>query len=490
VSASRLFGATLSVLLLAVAKTHHSCHAERAANAVPPAELAPRFDGVALPEKTKDGRTIPRERWLQVRNVLEKLDERGELPPHPDLSFATITLVAEAIADLDNGVGCWMSLRKLEKKTHRDERTIREVCEYLRDRVGMMMTFGRVKVDDRKLAGSDEPLTEQRTTVRVVFTIPRALAQRLSDEEILDLIAAGKKKPEPKLDAPRVPAEAAPGAASDAPQERAADPAGAAPRERATEPTRDGREAPAVTSAQRPAPGPGARFDAASGAALEPVIARIAALVDTHLDPAWIIQEAAKFDLELDHARDAMNELAGHIEKAQAEARANGRSFPALRPERVRERATKYLEGKRKWLDRGGEQAKLAAESRQREADYRAACKTPEQNERESGAARHARPPEAPPLHTSRTAKLRMLLACEEDPLKKAELERQLATERASGVAPHALLKAPEPTRMALLSFPLPPNDVVEPLPPPVSAPTTTSSARACSPGRPNQPDP
>ncbi len=458
-SAALLFGAALASVLINVAQERGSRQAERLANEVPRTELAPRFDPALLPEKTADGRTIPREPRLQVGNVLQKLWDRGELPDPAtvklSLSFATIKLVAMEIAALDQGCGCWMSLRKLEKKLNRDERTIREVCEYLRKHVGNLLTFGRVRADDRKIGGAREPVTEQRTTVRLMFAIPRPLAGRLSYEEVLDLIAAGEQKPVAELadldgaerdrgasaePAPEPTPRQAPRRAVVTPAPLASPPPQAAPKA----PVADSPAGvPPAKPAKRPGAPPAAAATSANTAPTPPlvqVLERIRELTGHQLAPSWILERAAEPDarLDADQVLEAMADLEKHLAEEKSGMAAMGKRWRAPKAERLLGRAAKYLTGKRDHIDKNGPQARATDESKAREADYRAECKTPEQNYRESGEARHAAAPQdLGPTRAQKEQRLRFEIDNEMDPVRKARLVTQL----------HAFFPAPAPAR-------------------------------------------
>jgi hypothetical protein len=194
-AASALFRTTLAALLLSVAQAHGSALAERAAYAAEgTGELALRLHPEDLPPKTADGRLIPDAHAKQVANVLQHLHDRGQLPAHPDISIRAIKAVAEKSAALDNS-GCHATLRYLERETNLDESQIRAVFVYLRD-IGMERQFSRVSRLDRQVGGLDEPATHARSTVRVVELLPRRVVDvtKLTEEELLDLIAYGERK--------------------------------------------------------------------------------------------------------------------------------------------------------------------------------------------------------------------------------------------------------------------------------------------------------
>lgn len=189
----RLFKRTLAEMLIAVANANKSARAERLAREVAPDAISPEIDLKELPKKLADGRALPRTRAQLVENVLHNLHARGRLPPHPDLSLKQIKHTARLLAELNKGTGCHVSLAFLEREKDTSPSQFRAACVYL-ERAGLMLNFPRVKADDRKIGGAQWPLTEARTTIRVLCGFPFALTH-LSEDEVMDLIAGGPAKP-------------------------------------------------------------------------------------------------------------------------------------------------------------------------------------------------------------------------------------------------------------------------------------------------------
>ncbi len=355
-SAARLFRSTLAALLISIANAHGAARAEQLAQVVPRDELAPEIDPAALPprgddgkRRTSDGRVIPENVGFQLENVLHKLEARGELPAHPDISLDKLKQVGRVLADLDDeGTGCHMSLSTLEHDRDLGQSQFRAVCAWL-EQHGFALNFGRVRAEDRMFGGARRPLTGAKSTVRKVFPIPRWLAAKLSDEEVLDLIAAGDARPVARL-------------VYEAPS-----------------------PAPPPRSTPRPPP-PSMRPEAGLVAA---PLAELAQLTSQKVDASWVREQAAALRLADHHVVDALTELVTAVRTEQAGVTAMGKQPRRWGAEQACGRVARFLEGKASWLAKGGEQAMLGAEAREREQLHRK-HKSAEQLEREDPENRAA----------------------------------------------------------------------------------------------------
>lgn len=363
-----LRGILLSAHLISIANAHSSARAEALAHQVPPDRLAPILDVERLPEKTKDGRTISRSPAHHLQNCLRKRITRGEIPP-PDtvgVSVAMLMRVAGTLAELNgDDLGSWASLSYLSEKCDASPSQIRAVHAYLVEH-GHSLRLPRLKADDRKVGGAKRPLVQTRTTIRPVFAVTCEMVETLSEEQVLDLIALGEKRP------------------------------------MATEPTarqqdhgeRDAHvEAPAVGGE-------------ASGAVAQTFVRELAREHHCLVEPLaalslftginlpigsveWVADEAERAGLvdhdnvDYSHAADALGELLEDLMKERRGAEAMGEPPPKIRGGRAGLRALiiSYLKGKRKWLDNKGDvyEARDAARARERAHE---ALLTEEQRER------------------------------------------------------------------------------------------------------------
>jgi len=383
------FTASLAVILIGVANAQGSARAEKMANTIDAAQLAPEPNELSLPLTTPDGRVIPRSRRAQLENVLQKLHNRGALPPCAEVSFATLKLIAGEIAALDQGQGCFASLEYLARATNRSPTQIRLVCRFL-EQQGFGFNFARVEADDRKIGGASRPVTGMKTTIRRVFPLTSGLLEKLTDEELLDLMAFGERKPMAQLNAP---------------------------------------------STTSPAPAPAHVDSRIIPAELPPDAGildgplRELAEVSHVIAPTWILDSAREAGLEdMAHLAGALRELTEHLRTERTAALDAGKRWRPPSRERLEARIEKYLAGKLKWLERGGEQARLAEAAKAREEAHRAANKTPEQLARERGEVAPSEPPSA--HHVPTLAKLdalaRWAVDLERDPAKKTALRSEL----------------------------------------------------------------
>jgi hypothetical protein len=206
-----LFPLTLAAFLGTVANTTKSVRAQHAMQAAAATgERAPRFSKEALPPRAPDGkRLVFTKLQSQVGECLQKLHNaaevaekegrvpdlaRGELPPHPGVSFVAIKVVAMHIASYSGKTPtsvCFASLPTLEDGTNLDESTVREVCKFL-ESIEMLERFSRVRAADR-FQGPKRPASQHRSTVRPIYAIPRPLARTLPPEDLIELITSGPK---------------------------------------------------------------------------------------------------------------------------------------------------------------------------------------------------------------------------------------------------------------------------------------------------------
>lgn len=377
-AAGVLLGVSLATWCVSVANVHKSAEAERLSRLVPAAAVAPILDVDRLPERTVDGRTISRSPRHHIENVLKKLHDRGDLPPHPELSFTAIQKVAGFLAEMNEAhLGCYAGLAFLSSRLDLAESTIRLVCEYLAD-LGFLLNLSRVTADSRKIAGAKLPQTGTRTTVRAIFPITPDMAAQLGEAAILDLIAAGEARPRVEL------------------------PAGATP------PPPPPPPPPPRTPAPRVAQLPVDQRGLVAGADGVPAELRgLAAALEQlhqvagHLLPLLRVADQAKAAgvADPDHAADAVRYLGGQIQDERTRLAGEGKKPRRLGAAQLEQAVAKCIAGKAKWLALGGEQAKLSGEAAAREAEHEAAL-SPEQRERRDGTAerRHEPAPRVDPL--------------------------------------------------------------------------------------------
>jgi hypothetical protein len=447
VSALRLLrGILLSTHLIAIANAHSSARAEALAREVPPDRLAPLLDIEKLPERTEDGRTISRKPAHHLQNVLRKRIARGEIPPPETVgvSMAMLMRVAAALADLNEGdLGSWASLAYLSEKCDASPSQIRAVHGYLVQH-GHSLRLRRLEADDRKVGGAKRPLVTTRTTIRPVFALTCDMVETLSEQQVLDLIALGEKRP-----------------VATEPTER---PAGQREGEAHVEATAPAGEQPsdAVERFVRElAPEHRCLVEPLAALSLVTAISLPTSAVE------WLADEAERAGLiDLDnvdyaHAADAVNELVEDLRKERRGAEAMGEPPTKIRGGRagLRARIIAYLKGKALWLKKHGDVYEARDTARSRELAHEALL-TEEQRERRGlppqaagGRGTHiaaamgsptsdkpppheAPPAPAPPLtpyeqavnrHNARIAFLGARIFSETDAARKAELEAERA---------------------------------------------------------------
>lgn len=385
-AAGLLRGILLSAFLLEAASAHCSARAEALAHQVAvsaPDRLAPILDISKLPLFTLDGRPISRKPRHHIQNVLMKRIARGEIPPPENVSLKTLLLVAGKLADLSQSdprrqrsrrrdeeepeedelpLGAWMGLAKFARETKTSASQLRLVFGYLETH-GHGLNHGRLCNEDRMVGDAKMPLTDTRTTVRNVFPITCEMYERLSEDEINDLIAFGEKKAVVK-----------------------------------PLPVMDGVVgiAGVVTTASFVPPPPPRRRALAEPVTEDDVAGELRCLVAPLnatlritgflLPLVWVADEADRAGLlgddALEDAADAICELNKHLLDEQRAAEAMGERPPKIGgASGLQKRTIRYLEGKTTWIAAGGKEARLRDEARDREAAHAAAL-TPEQRER------------------------------------------------------------------------------------------------------------
>jgi hypothetical protein len=384
VSALRLLrGVLLGTHLIAIANAHSSAHAEALAHEVPADRLAPILDVERLPETTADGRKISRTPAHHLQNCLRKRIDRGEIPP-PDtvgVSMAMLMRVAGMLAELNKfDLGAWASLTSLSEKCDASPSQIRAVHNYLVQH-GHSLRLSRLKADDRKVGGAKRPIVMTRTTIRPVFAITCDMIETLTEEQVLDLIALGEKRP------------------------RATEPTGRhgdAGERDVEEPTarHDDHGERAAQAEDVPAGGEAAADVAQKFVCdlapehrclVEP-LAALSLFTGISLPSGsveWVADEADRAGLvdldnvDLSHAAEALNELHANLVTKRRGAEAMGDPPPKIRGGRAGLQALiiAYLKGKRTWLDKNGDVYEARDAARALEEAHEALL-TPEQRER------------------------------------------------------------------------------------------------------------
>jgi hypothetical protein len=197
------------------------------------------------------------------------------------------------------------------------------------------------------------------------------MAETLTEEQVLDLIAVGEKKPKAKD-----PSKPDGDGDHDA---RAAEASLAPGGER--EPQDDGRTA-AAEPAWEPAPEHRCLVEPLAALSLFTGISLPIGTVE------WVADEADNAGLvdydhvDLTHAADALVELRAHLDEERRGAAAMGDPIPKIRGRAaLRALILSYLKGKRTWLDLHGDVYRARDEARSREQAHEASL-TPEQRER------------------------------------------------------------------------------------------------------------
>ena len=363
-----LRGVLLSAHLISIANAHASARAEALAHQVPPERLAPILDVDRLPQRTKDGRVISRSPAHHLQNCLRKRITRGEISP-PDtvgVSMAMLMRVAGALAELnEDDLGSWASLGYLSEKCDASPSQIRAVHAYLVEH-GHALRLPRLKADDRKVGGAKRPLAMTRTTIRPVFAVTCEMVETLGEDQILDMIALGEKRP-----------------MAIEPITRHEDDS---EREGPTQAPVAGREA-SGDAVQRMV-----RELAPEHRCLVEPLAALSLFTGVSLPTGsveWVADEAERAglidldDVDYSHAADALNELVEDLMKERRGAEAMGEPPPKIRGGRAGLRALliRYLKGKRRWLDKKGDVYEARDAARAREQAYEAIL-TEEQRER------------------------------------------------------------------------------------------------------------
>lgn len=157
-------------------------------------QLAPRF--ACAPEsehylrQLPDGRRVPLEHEEQVRQAIGKLAREGRLPAHPGMTRNAIVRVIAAAASADDGAGGRASTAAIAFLADLSVRHTRDVLKY-------GMTIGivdRIRCDRASdWAGAPLAAYRDRRGIWIVGLVPRAMAQDMSDDDLLDLAAMGDR---------------------------------------------------------------------------------------------------------------------------------------------------------------------------------------------------------------------------------------------------------------------------------------------------------
>jgi hypothetical protein len=280
--------------------------------------------------------------------------------------MAMLMRVAGTLAELNrDDLGSWASLTYLSEKCDASPSQIRAVHGYLVEH-GHSLRLRRLTADDRKVGGAKRPLVVTRTTIRPVFAVTCEMVETLSEEQVLDLIALGEKRPEAKD-----------------PSEHHED---QGERQNQVETPAGSGEA-AGDVAQR-----FVRELAPEHRCLVEPLAALSLFTGISLPTGsveWVADEAERAGLiDLDnvdysHAANALNELLDHLMRERRGAEAMGERPPKIRGGRTGLRALiiDYLKGKALWLKKHGDVYEARDAARAREEAYEALL-TPEQRER------------------------------------------------------------------------------------------------------------
>jgi hypothetical protein len=368
VSALRLLrGVLLSAHLISIANAHSSARAEALAHVVPADRMAPILDVEKLPPTTADGRVISRSPAHHIQNCLRKRIARGEIasPDTVGVSMAMLMRVAGTLAELNkDDLGSWASLAYLSEKCDASASQIRAVHAYLVEH-GHALRLPRLKADDRRVGGARRPLVVTRTTIRPVFAVTCDMVETLSEEQVLDMIALGEKRPVATGPAPRNAHHVEGDAQVAVPI------AG------------DGAPVDAQTFARELAPEHRCLVEPLAALSLFTGISLPTGAVE------WVADEADRVGLvdldnvDLSLAADALAELLDELQRERRGAEAMGEAPPKMRGGRggLRARIVDYLKGKALWLKKHGDvyQARDAARAREQEHE---ALLSEEQRER------------------------------------------------------------------------------------------------------------
>jgi len=192
---------SLHALVLGVAQTMFCAGAYADAKTIPADEMVPYAFDAQLPTHASDGRTIPTRGDYRTENLLLALRRLGLMPEHPGIGFQQILDVFKAVAWFtEQGQGQSITQAALAEKVGCSVREVYRVCEWGKD-LEWLPYWNRFREDDRLKHDDGSPATPYRNNVYLLLALPRAMAARFTEEEILDMMALGKKKPMlPELD--------------------------------------------------------------------------------------------------------------------------------------------------------------------------------------------------------------------------------------------------------------------------------------------------
>jgi hypothetical protein len=187
---------SLRTLMLGVAQATFCAPAAVEAKTIPPEVMVPYAFDVQLPERTKDGRSIPERGDYRMENLLLALERRGMMPAHDGIAFQQILDIFKGLAwFIQQGDGAYITEDRLAEKVGCSAREIRRVLVWAKS-VGWMPYWNRFRDVDRLKADDGRPATTARNNVYLLLALPRELAAQLAEEDVIDLMALGKKKPE------------------------------------------------------------------------------------------------------------------------------------------------------------------------------------------------------------------------------------------------------------------------------------------------------
>ncbi len=280
--------------------------------------------------------------------------------------MAMLMRVARVCSKLnEDDLGCYASLAYLAERCDASPSQIRAAHNYLVAH-GHSLRLSRLSADDRTIGGAKRPSVTARSTIRPVYALTCEMAETLTEEQVLDLIALGEKAPKAELRSEG----------------------------------RDEHESQGQTEA-RPTAGGGQEPEPAQPLVhdlapehrclVEP-LAALALFTGVSLPPGaieWVADEADRAgivdydNVDLAHAADALNELHGALMEERRGAEAMGERPPKFRGGRagLRSLIIDYLKGKALWLEKHGDVFKARDAARAREQAHEALL-SPEQRER------------------------------------------------------------------------------------------------------------
>jgi len=185
---------SLRALMLGVAQTMCCAPALAEAKAIPPDEMVACVFDVQLPALTSDGRPIPDSGDFRIENILHALERQGLMPEHEGISFQEILHVFKAIGwFLKRGKGNEITQAGIAEKVGCSVREVYRVCAWGKKH-GWLPYWNRFRESDRLKFDSGRPATSARNNVYLLLAVPRAMASRFTEEELVDMMGLGPKR--------------------------------------------------------------------------------------------------------------------------------------------------------------------------------------------------------------------------------------------------------------------------------------------------------